>query len=206
MPFWNNLPFFYGPATHNSVTLTGDLVQQNNIGTSYIGPKYICDYPNGHSYVLDSNLFLGWPVALVYWLPWQNNTITSVTWQQLNASGCQFFLTSEFSGCRFIIDSYGLAHIAHWQAIGPMSFNSSAARDYNETTLGPTPTLRRKLSFTGDTNTLGSPNSLAMTYGWYGSNSRAIVCGYKNLYTNSWHFKVLRYQAGNVAGGFWTDM
>ncbi len=207
MPFWDNLPFFYGPATHTSVILAGDLLQQNNVGTSYIGPKYICDYPNGPSYVLDSNIFPGWPVALVYWLPWQNNTITAVSWLQLNTSGCNAFLTSEFSGCRFVINDFGLSHIAYWQAIGPIVDNSSAARDYKEATLlGPPSTLRRKLSFTGSIAPLGATTSISNTYGWHGPNSRAIVCGYRNLFTGMWHFKVLRYQAGNSAGGFWSDM
>lgn len=205
MPFWDTLPYFNGPVGYN-ISLQGDLLQQNHVNTSRIGPRYIFDYPWGNHVVLSDVLGSPGPCALVYWLPWQHNEITAVTWRQLYQSGRCCFLTSEFSGCRFVIDSYGVAHIAYWQAIGPASYSQSAARDYKESTLGPTPSRRRKLSITGSSASIGEVNSGSLSYGWYGlQESRSIVCGYLNPINNRWQFKAFIYRAG-YQGGYWFNL
>lgn len=205
MPFWDNLPFANGPVPYG-IQLIGDLVHQNNVATSRIGPRFIYDYPYGGSIILSD--IIGGPgyCAAVYWLPWQTNEITSVSWRTLYQSGCKFFLTSEFSGCRFVIDSYGVAHVAYWQAIGPVSYNSSQARDAKEIMLGPTPYRRRRLSITANTSTIGETNTGSLSYGAYGlQDSRSIVCGYLNPINNRWYFKVFMYRAGSL-GGTWFNL
>jgi hypothetical protein len=58
------------------------------------------------------------PSTEVYWLPWKNNDATYVTLDDLNKSGCKYFMTSELSGCRFSFvkapkDNGEVGYLAH---------------------------------------------------------------------------------------------
>lgn len=48
----------------------------------------------------------------VYWLPWLNESSQHVSWDDLDKA--QYFMTSQFSGCRFVANQWGLQHVAHW--------------------------------------------------------------------------------------------
>ncbi len=214
MSFWLNLPTYLGAQTnYMGVMLAGQLVYQAGQGTKP-GPLYLSAsvMANGDCVISDKEIKGAKQVdtAKVFWLPWLNLHITSVTWQALNKSGCKFFLTSEFSGCRFVADSKGVAHIAHWQ-VNPQNWqagNTSKVRDNSEWFFrhgGMRPYGRRKLSYTDENHSsMGATNTCNSTYGGHDKASRAIVLGYKGA--NTWHFKALKYKAGTRGQGVWANV
>lgn len=145
----------------------------------------------------------------VYFLSWKVDDTSKVSFETLK--NYNYFMTSEFSGCRFVVTNYGVAHVA-WSAGGnrSMGLGSQALRDSAEATALSydkfPPKYRRRLSTTGGLGTLDSylgrigSNNAGQSY----NNERALVFGYR--VSGGWAFKVLRYNAGQPSSsGYWSN-
>lgn len=142
-----------------------------------------------------------------YWLPWRQFEVTTVSLATLDASGCNYFLTSEFSGCRFVITNDRIQHVA-WGA-GQYHDGTSLDRDKAlvQSWQGtPAPTRARTYSYSRPPNPGALGNPARDGYGqqnWDGSmnpNVRASVIGFKML--NQWHFYMQRWIAGSTNASF----
>jgi len=194
MQFWSILPSFVGP-TDRQIILGGRFAEQlsdtNKKGRTTIVSSH--DVANNITYLDHEKKAELSSTMELYWLPWQHGEITTATLAELNQSGCQYFLTSTFSGCRFVVTNESVSHVAFSQNVWG---HDSTSRDLAELFMpGPAPTRRRKLSITGSTVPLGDENSSSATYGtgfrdgiWQGN---AVVLGYRT--GNEWHFKALIY-------------
>ncbi len=126
----------------------------------------------------------------------------------MNESGCKYFLTSTFSGCRFVATESSASHIAFWQDGYGIS---SVDRDWSEWVNlhgGQAPRLRRKLSINGfDSVDIGRQSNGNFIYGngqdangYHQGN--AVVMGHKTDQGN-WKFKALIY---NVGLTYWVNL
>ncbi|MGB3126343.1 MAG: hypothetical protein WBB95_21235 [Pseudomonas sp.] len=216
MLFWSSLHELNGPATQR-ISITGKFAYEASDGRCH---------PQGRTRVVTSlategRVFLGdaphpksegmmWSDSGdIYWLPWRNGEVTQATYADMDALGCTFFMTSLFTGCRFVATETKVAHIAFSQgALG----NNTLGRDLGELTsmhTGPLPVARRKLTIDG-TNGIdwGTHNNVTTSYGSGVTNmpdgsggtsqvyqGQAVVLGYKS--DRVWRFKTLINQNGN---------
>lgn len=137
----------------------------------------------------------------LYWLPWGDGTVASVPWATLNLSS--LFLTSTFTGCRFVVNQTGVAHVAY--GMHPVGVHgSSAARDQAEVAAGSGNPAgggrRRTLSITGPI--AARPNEQRITYN-VGAES-CVVVGWKAA--DQWTFICLVMQDGNRMRSRWTTL
>ena len=193
MPFWSNLPSYTGPMSR-LILLGGRFAQQlsdhNPKGKVTIITSH--DLVSDITYLDDTAHTRDCHTMEVYWLPWLHGEITTATIAELNQSGCQYFLTSTFTGCRFVATDEAVSHVAFTQyGLG----DSSEARDLAEIFMpGPKSKRRRKLSITGSTVPLSDEISTSHTYGSLNRlngqlQGSAVVVGYRT--GNRWHFKAL---------------
>ncbi|WP_448653603.1 hypothetical protein ACSHWC_10920 [Pseudomonas fluorescens] len=200
MNIWSIITSRVGNAAEERVILWGKFALEGDASHPQ-GPRVVVS-----SYMVDGTYYMGddevdgalfHDVATVYWLPWRNGQITSATLSDLNRSGCQYFLTSTFSGCRFVVTEDKVAHVAWLQS----GFGStSGARDLSEWNRlhgARPPLMRRKLSITGvGGSNMGAVRNQSSTYGvGEGSDGadpgRAVVMGY--IAGVRWKFKALIY-------------
>jgi hypothetical protein len=226
MTFWNCLPSYIGP-TRFSVELHGGLTLPKNysgglkegdliMNTYLISNPSNPSIPSGfvlsnelHTDVYNHNMLIESP--RVYFLPWLVDGVTSVNFETLKS--VDYFATSAFSGCRFVVTEYGVAHVA-WSAGGNrnLGIGSQSLRDgaeYNELQYNSfQPMHRRKLSFTGTQGTLDTDLTLYGTDNSsqsYESGKRAMVFGYRDNYRR-WCFKLLHYNETEGSGrGIWSN-
>ncbi len=157
----------------------------------------------------------------VFWLPWSNQSITKVMLTDLNSSGCNYFMTSEFSGCRFVITNEYIAHVAHWAKAGGNNmvplFRRSQVRTEAELSGRERagmqkPTLYRAISSSNLTNSaasgFGSNDSQTLSYFQGGIDvDRMLIFGYRD--TNSiigWSFKYLTFTANQMTKPIWHEV
>jgi len=138
----------------------------------------------------------------LYWLPWGDGTVASVTWAGL--AGTNLFLTSTFSGCRFVVNDTGVAHVAWGTHGGGHAHGSSHGRDYAEVTAASgNPTgggRRRALSVTGAVP--GRVNEQRLTYDI--NLNQCVVIGWKT--GNRWTFKCLKMIIASPMKSRWTTI
>ena len=118
----------------------------------------------------------------VYWLPWQQCSVESVTWEELDNSGCAVILTSEFTGCRLTITDRGIAHTSFHQGAGCDSFARDFA-EWSDFVACGTAVVRRSIGDGGE------------HYGVAGLNSQMLAVGYKTM-GNKWVIKEISYSLG----------
>jgi hypothetical protein len=127
MRFWSSLPSFVGP-TSQHIILGGRFAEQlsaaNKKGRTTVITSH--DVANNITYLDDVKMAAFSSTIELYWLPWLHGEITSATIAELNQSGCEYFLTSTFSGCRFVATNESVAHVAFSQNTWG---NNSVARD-----------------------------------------------------------------------------
>lgn len=161
-------------------------------------------------YYLSDLRFLGdAPIetARVFVLGWRVDGISSVTFTTLQ--GYDYFLTSEFSGCRFVVTNEGVSHIA-WSAGGQRSSGnaSQAQRDQAEAGSSATvPTFRRRLSISASAGGLDASRAGLSAdnpgFSYDVATQRVMVFGFKEH--GIWHFKMLTYPQGSSQVGRWTN-
>ncbi|WP_147408599.1 hypothetical protein [Paraburkholderia fungorum] len=213
MSFWQNIASYIGP-TRFGVQLWDKLaLAQDDDG--WVAGLTMATYWDGQNYCLSNDLNKNYLLEekSVYFLSWAIDDVTKVTFETLN--NFDYFLTSEFSGCRFVVTDVGVAHVA-WSAGGDREngIGTQDRRDlseYHKLGYAPekrgAPKYRRKLSFTSTTGDLDdylaavSTNNKGQSY--EGGN-RALVFGYR--VHGGWSFKVLRYDE-NVGSktGTWSN-
>ena len=211
MSFWNALRHCHGP-TNFAVSFFGTFAGEVLSEGGHVGGLDIYTYnfgPNVH-YQL-SNWYAAGPALVearrVFVLAWMRDGITEVTFQTLE--GYDYFLTSEFSGCRFVVTEYGVSHVS-WSAGRRASTweGSQQMRDVAEVgAMTQVPCFRRRLSISGGPGLLdallsasGRTNSTAS---YDGQNERVMIFGYKE--GGVWHFKMLTYPIGGGSqAGTWT--
>ena len=147
---------------------------------------------------------LGTESHYLYWLPWADGQVTSVTWAALANSNANRFLTSTFSGCRFVVNNTGLAHVAWGNHPNFAANGSTLNRSLAELSAGSgNPTgggLRRTLSITGAVP--GRATEKRVTYNE--NNERCVVMGYKN--GQIWTFKCLKMRANGPMFSRWSTL
>ncbi|HEY0064959.1 MAG TPA: hypothetical protein VGC21_22765 [Telluria sp.] len=205
MSFWTNLPNYFGNWTGHIALI--DRLAQEYAG-SVIGGIDIYSYPD-----VIGGTFTGYSLSeqyysnaverkRVYFLPWMRDHVTQVSFSDL--SGYDYFLTSEFTGCRFVVTSHAVAHVAWSAGRDPALWSGTQGqRDMAEYTemnhAGVRPTWRRKMSLT----TVNGPWDAALagagfdTGGQSYGGARAMIFGYK--VGSQWHFKMLQYATGTNA-------
>jgi hypothetical protein len=202
MSFWNNLGSYVGFGSQR-VDLIDDLATPYD-ESRLMGGVDVYTFGTGSTYVLTNKAYEGAVEAKrVYFLSWKIDDITEVTFEQLN--GYDYFLTSKFTGCRFVVTDRNVAHIA-WSAggnreagLGTQALRDRAEYDTLEYATKP-PTLRRKLSFTTETSALDTAISASgrrTDGGSYFGNS-AMIFGHR--VDKIWRFKKLEYTADGKFG------
>ncbi len=126
----------------------------------------------------------------LYWLPWADHNVTHATWG--NLAGANLFLTSTFTGCRFVVNNNGVSHVA-WSATGGgVTAGTPAGRDQAEVNAGTgNPNgggLRRTLSSSNV-----NPGRVNEVRNEYGAGEHCVVIGWKH--GNIWTFKRLKMDA-----------
>lgn len=206
MTFWTDLPTFTG-ATNRVIRMEGAF-QMQQCKWNMQGPRDAYSYFDGTSQVITDRP--QWPHTpervKLYWLPWLNLNITSVTMKELNASGCDYFLTSTFSGCRWVATEELVAHVAYAQTRnGPQN---SATRDHSQLHNlhgGKRPSRMRTMSLSGHGSQMATNDFSVRTYsaGDDPYSGRAVVVGYKS--GAKWHFVQQTFREGATTG-FWEKM
>jgi hypothetical protein len=113
--FWEDLKKECGDSQfqfyidHNQTRLSGEY----HASTNPIGPVHMEAYVQGEFVALEIVAEKTATSALVYWLPWKNRSVTKIERSVVEGSGCDFFLTTMLSGCRFVYDGTVLAHVAN---------------------------------------------------------------------------------------------
>lgn len=158
--------------------------------------------------------------ASVYWLPWQDMEMVKVMFSELNALPCSYFMTAEFSGCRFVITDEYLAHIAfsveynHNPQTTLEQFSADRTdceaenRDYLK--LG-TPALYRSLSSSNLSDSkasgFGAKNFQKLSYYQKGGSiddNRMVLFGYRDPLSGiGWSFKYLLFQKNSNRPPIW---
>lgn len=200
MALWTDLPALIGN-TDLKIELWGKYGQQmspqNPKGRSAVVSSY--DLANQTVYLGETAVQGGAVNNTIelYWLPWKDGEITRASIKELNDSGCKYFMTSTFSGCRFVATETEVSHVAFSQA--GFGFDT-AARNASEQLSrgGARPFFRRTLSITSSGERMASVNDQQSTYGaghngqmWTGN---AVVLGYR--VDLGWNFKALIYAGG----------
>lgn len=209
MSFWKDLSTYSGP-TQFGVSLWDKLAYEQG-GGGWVAGLDMNTYKLGGNYILTNKDYGGVPeeTVSVYFLSWKLDDTSRVLFETLK--GFDYFLTSEFSGCRFVVTNYGVAHVA-WSAGGHRASGiaSQDRRDLAEfqalSYATHPPAYRRRLSISGTPgildNALGAINS--NNSGQSYDNERAMVFGYR--VNGGWAFKVLRYTAaGGSSSGTWSN-
>jgi len=162
-------------------------------------------------------------IANVYWLPWSSGLDSTfeqllgsefVTIEDLNISDCQFFMTSNLSGCRFVATDKYLTHIskAHLSTLyfkgGSDVADDANARDKAEETLITRykPTKRLALSPSNTNSSFCKSMPYSSHYSYHDVDT-AFVIGIKTGET--WTRKYLKYLEGEVYcpdNGTWHTM
>lgn len=157
--------------------------------------------------------------ASVYWLPWEDMEMVKVMFRDLNASPCSYFMTAEFSGCRFVITDEYLAHIAfsvdyHNPQTTLEQFSADRTECEAETrgflNLGA-PALYRSLSSSNlpysKASGFGAKNFQKLSYFQKGGaidDNRMILFGYRDpLSVIGWSFKYLLFQKNRNRPPIW---
>ncbi|GJI95556.1 hypothetical protein RugamoR57_22740 [Duganella caerulea] len=186
--FWSNLKNITAQTITN-VQLMGELGNAQNMKSAHRGAQQLIAITTGNvvniyskkddpgTYVRDQKT--------VYWLPWSGSPgkgqITEVTWETIEKSGCNYFLTSEFTGCRFVVDDIGVSHVAYGAGNAVAGPTNSAQRDTAEGNTRLQRSGRRKMSVSA-----GAGAVLAYDIAGY-----AVVFGYKDA-SSRWAFRVFR--------------
>jgi hypothetical protein len=229
--FWENLASYVGPSGF-AVTFGGILhthqgdqgviipklnVYRKNMGVAQQG---VAQQRGGGKveYFLTPGLCPGyhpWETVSVYFLPWKNGIATKVTIQELNTSGCDYFTTSEFSGCRFVATNEEVMHVAYFSGgLGLFGYNgASVMRTMAEReAMGDSrPRLRRRAVSISEVNHSGFGPGLGegvirTSYrAEIKEESRMKVFGYK--FQGNWCFTTLKYVGdGNSDTGVWESL
>jgi hypothetical protein len=147
---------------------------------------------------LSETQFGGPTCQLVYWLPWQLDTATTVK-RSVFETKCQFFMTSAMTGCRLTVTPTEILHVANSAMIWEGAFTQSQARtNFEQIRTGPRHRLTRRLSVSAP----GHANDSRYGGGGIGVYHRALVFGIR-LYTGQWTYKVFH---SHPAPGSWSIM
>jgi hypothetical protein len=210
MSFWQNISSYIGKTTFG-VKLADKLALPADQG-GWVAGLTMATYRIGSNYYLSDNLQHN-PLerTSVYFLSWAVDDVTKVSYDTLK--DFNFFLTSEFSGCRFVVTEVGVSHVA-WSAGGnrAMGIGSQALRDQSEANeLGynkfGAPKYRRKMSFTQGNSNLDTQLVQAGTKNAsqsYEDGGRVMIFGYR--VDGGWAFKALRYDKNTGSEtGTWSN-
>ena len=209
MSFWKDLPTYSGPTTFG-VSLWDKLGQEQTSG-GWVAGLDMRTYKLNNDYILTNKSYGGQPLETVsvYFLSWKVDDVSKVTYQTLR--GYNFFMTSEFTGCRFVVTNVGVAHVA-WsaggnRATGNASQNKRDLAEFDSLGYGTErPVYRRKLSLSGTKGVLDTSlekvNTDNVTQSY--NDESAMVFGYR--VQGGWAFKVIRY-ASNAGSntGTWSN-
>ncbi len=144
----------------------------------------------------------------VYWLPWKHAHMTSVSIVELNQYNCDYFMTDELTGCRFVVTDQYIAHVANWAyppqkgAAEPSDVEKRQNRIRKEKEyradhrLGNTPSFYRVLSLSNTDDKIPrgieSLNYQLFSYRQENPEGAAQVLGYKDPVSPiGWRFKYL---------------
>ena len=125
----------------------------------------------------------------VYWLPWKDNSATSVK-RTAFENDCNFFMTSRMTGCRFSLTPTMALHVAN----SPYENSGRTSDDrtmIEEGLTGPRPVGTSRVVSAASAH----PNDIQYDH-MYG----ALIFGMK-LYTGNWVYKVLELP---TRPGSWT--
>lgn len=157
-------------------------------------------------------------IAKVYWLPWSsvhdNGGTEYIEIDELKASGCEFFMTSNLSGCRFVATNKYLAHFSCAQKISDKAIEDTEGRASAEQKLNENknfqPTKRLALSISDISESQSSPEVWRGGHYSYRRNDKgsgiAFVIGIKK--NDDWVIKYLKTSdRGPIyGGGTWYTM
>lgn len=211
MSFWHALKSCNGPSNFE-VTLHGEFIEAVTLGGCVGEIKiYTYKHANPTGYVL-TNIKLRGNKHIesenVYVLAYDEDGITEVTFEELR--DYEYFVTSEFSGCRFVVTDEGVSHVS-WSAGRPPSrwCGSQAMRDIAEAgNMERQPTQLRRLSITAGTSVLekilGENGTAIIPSESYKLKTESVMMfGYQE--NGIWHFKMLKYRKGRSSGsGIWS--
>ncbi|MQA23657.1 hypothetical protein [Rugamonas rivuli] len=189
--FWSNLKNI-NAQTITNVRLMGELGNPQNRKSAHRGAQELVAITAGNTVdIYSKKEDPGTRVRdqqTVYWLPWSGSPgkgqITEATWETIEKTGCNYFLTSEFTGCRFVVDDIGVSHVAYGAGNAVAGATNSAQRDAAEGNSRLQRSGRRKMSVSA-----GAGTALA-----YDINGYAVVFGYKDA-SSRWAFRVFRVDA-----------
>lgn len=211
--FWDDVKAANGENTMGVITMAGELANEKG-DTNAQGARWISatasatPVPVGYTLtIVADKANNSAETKYAYWLPWKNISVEKVMMSALNASGCDYFLTSMLTGCRFVATDIYVAHISNEQASGQDITTTQQARDAVETPLMMKVGHRRKLSitaqdkrgidWTGEDTISSYKRSADLQTG------SAFVIGYKD--EGAWKFKWLKHSLGeNFPDGVWS--
>ncbi|MCF1428620.1 MAG: hypothetical protein LPD71_11910 [Shewanella sp.] len=170
-----------------NIKLLGNLI----LGRSAVNPKgktrvFYNEFPINGKIQISTYHFTGSSFDDIYWLPWKDKSVESVSWEQLELSGCSCFLTSELTGCRLTITDRGIVHTAFvqnvWGAIFLCQYGRDTAEADNPIASGR---MIRRWSCTDRGGSYGA-NAVG------GVERDMLVCAYKTG-PRTWEFKLLSF-------------
>jgi hypothetical protein len=223
--FWEAIQAASGANAMGVIRFDGRLNLEKDTTTNNQGAVFVhaAERTTGYDLsVVADNAGNSADIKKVYWLPWKNRSAEKVLLTDLNNSGCDYFLTSMLSGCRFVATEFYVAHISNEQGISDSSVTTTReGRDLAEgPLLAPSkPTeahgyseSRRKLSISplpvGESASRGleaiAKHDIIASYqrGDKAGVGSALVLGYK--VGEEWTYKWLKFTAGaNSPEGTW---
>lgn len=207
--FWANLASYIGPTAFGVHFIDG-LEAQRADGYEVMMNVYDGPGPWAGDYVISDVMYPGaLETVHVYFLPWYSGRATKVKISDLNASGCDYFTTSEFTGCRFVVTEQEIMHVA-WSGGGGAwgeasgAVGTSALRSQAESNaIGNTGLRQRRRAISiSEASRAGRGIKIAKegTVSSYGTGPKVNgilpgkmkVFGYK--VNNAWCFKTLKYE------------
>lgn len=186
--FWNDLAIVQGANTLGYIVLGAGLEEelkppgQNNGGLRYCSVKR-----SGMQWTLTAATTRQSPTDVsIYWMPWLRGETVYAQRSWYENSVCEYFLTSQLSGCRFVLTKHQVLHIASTAKGAPSGSMGSHLRTQaeNEVTGG---TRSRRFSING---------------GDEGYKHYALAFGIKR--EGIWSYKALRYGSSNM--GEWVTL
>ena len=192
LEFWTGLHAQVGDNTLGNIILGEGLQEElklpgsNNGGLMYVCAEKLQRGAHGyhltgtHSPVCDNSV-------PVYWMPWKSHSTVYAERAWFERSKCAYFMTSQLTGCRFVVTDSQVLHVASNVDFAPSGVTGSPVRDQAEQAVTGGARSRR-FSINGREQ---------------GYNKCALAFGMRK--DGIWTYKALKYKLGDE-GGEWVTL
>ena len=195
--FWNKLrTVAVGPNNLGNIVLLGEFSADQQLrdpGQNHGGLRYACarKFGTGDGYSITGTVEPQEGAVPVYWIPWKSGVTVYAERAWFENSICEYMITSQLSGCRFVVTERHVLHVAS-NAYGAQDFGpGSRARDFAEhrvTNRDPS----RRLSISGRSSHLPGYKTYALAFGI--------------KFSDSWQYKALSNKVKGGGDATWVSL